>query len=268
MRTKKTTLTRPPKRTSSPNSESSSTRFGPRTLVSETRHHFGRHFRSLHRDHHAESTRHRPDVEHHDDGHDPSGDHDERRGHDDDDAASSATTCQGSAFSGLFNEGEGAAGTVYASVTLTKRSAGTCSIKGWPILTLQDKSGAVLPLNLLDESGSHNAIQFSAAKANEPPALLTMTNGSVTNFSLAYSSVQTGNTVCDNAVTISVQFATGDRRCRSHRPIRSNRATTAKSGPAPSTKSGTVGRNKDVLHGRRSAFNYILCYASTETMVE
>jgi len=36
-----------------------------------------------------------------------------------------------------------------------------------------------------------------------------MTNGSVTNFSLAYSSVQTGNTVCDNAVTISVQFATG-----------------------------------------------------------
>jgi len=55
-------------------------------------------------------------------------------------AASSATTCQGSAFSGLFNEGEGAAGTVYASVTLTKRSAGTCSIKGWPILTLQDKS--------------------------------------------------------------------------------------------------------------------------------
>jgi hypothetical protein len=124
-------------------------------------------------------------------------------------AASSATTCQGSAFSGLFNEGEGAAGTVYASVTLTKRSAGTCSIKGWPILTLQDKSGAVLPLNLLDESGSHNAIQFSAAKANEPPALLTMTNGSVTNFSLAYSSVQTGNTVCDNAVTISVQFATG-----------------------------------------------------------
>jgi hypothetical protein len=31
----------------------------------------------------------------------------------------------------------------------------------------------------------------------------------VTNFSLAYSSVSTANTVCDNAVTISVQFATG-----------------------------------------------------------
>jgi hypothetical protein len=38
---------------------------------------------------------------------------------------------------------------------------------------------------------------------------LTMTNGTVTNFSLAYSSVGTANTVCDNAVTISVQFANG-----------------------------------------------------------
>jgi len=82
-------------------------------------------------------------------------------------------------------------------------------------------------LNLLDESGSHNAIQFSAAKANEPPALLTMTNGSVTNFSLAYSSVQTGNTVCDNAVTISVQFATGGSTVPVTPAYPSNRATTA-----------------------------------------
>jgi hypothetical protein len=52
-------------------------------------------------------------------------------------------------------------------------------------------------------------IQFSVAKANEPPAVLTMSNGSVTNFSLAYSSVPAANSVCDNAITISVQFATG-----------------------------------------------------------
>ncbi len=124
-------------------------------------------------------------------------------------ATATATTCQGSAFAGVFNEGEGAAGTIDASVTLTKHSAGTCSIKGWPILTLQDKSGAVLPVNLVDESGTGNVIQFPTAKANEAPTTLTMTNGSSTNFSLAYSSVQTANTVCDNAVTISVQFVTG-----------------------------------------------------------
>jgi hypothetical protein len=120
-----------------------------------------------------------------------------------------APTCVGSAFTGVFNQGQGAAGTIYASVTLTKHTAGTCSIKGWPILTLQDKTGAVLPLNLVDQSGSNNAIQFSPSKANQAPTQLTLTNGSVTNFSLAYSSVQTANTVCDNAVTISVQFATG-----------------------------------------------------------
>lgn len=124
-------------------------------------------------------------------------------------SASAAPTCQGNAFTGLFNEGEGAAGTISASVTLTKHSAGSCSVKGWPILTLQDKTGAVLPLNLVDQSGTNNAIQFSTAKANLAPTLLTLANGSVTNFSLAYSSVSTANTVCDNAVTISVQFATG-----------------------------------------------------------
>jgi hypothetical protein len=120
-----------------------------------------------------------------------------------------ASTCQGSAFSGVYNEGEGAAGTIYASVTLTKQTPGTCSVKGWPVLTLQDKNGAVLPLTLVDETGSNNAIQFSSAKANEAPAQLTLTSGSVTNFSLAYSSVSTAHTVCDNAATISVQFATG-----------------------------------------------------------
>ncbi len=124
-------------------------------------------------------------------------------------AVAAAPTCQGSAFSGVFNQGEGAAGTVYASVTLTKATPGACSIKGWPILTLQDKTGAVLPLSLVDQTGNNNAIQFTGTKANDPPVALTLTNGSVINFSLAYSSVQTANTVCDNAVTISVQFATG-----------------------------------------------------------
>ena len=120
-----------------------------------------------------------------------------------------AATCQGNAFTGVFNEGQGAAGTVYASVTLTKRTGGTCSVKGWPILTLQDKTGALLPLHLVNQTGTNNAIQFSGAKANGAPTPLTLSNGSVTSFSLAYSSVSTANTVCDNAVTISVQFASG-----------------------------------------------------------
>jgi hypothetical protein len=112
--------------------------------------------------------------------------------------------CQGSAFSGVYNEGEGAAGTIQASVTLTKATPGTCSVQGWPVLTLQDKTGAVLPVNLSDGS-----FQFTTAKANAAPKLLVLKQGSVTNFSLAYQDVPTNNTVCDNAVTVNVQFSAG-----------------------------------------------------------
>jgi hypothetical protein len=121
----------------------------------------------------------------------------------------SAAMCQGSAFSGVYNEGEGAAGTIYASVTLTKATPGTCSVQGWPILTLQDKSGAILPINLSEIPSSNSAVQFSAPKANEAPTVLVLTQGSVTNFSLAYQDVPTNNTVCDNAATVNVQFSSG-----------------------------------------------------------
>jgi hypothetical protein len=124
-------------------------------------------------------------------------------------AVVSASTCSASDFTGVFNQGEGAAGTIYASVTMTKHSGVTCSLKGWPILTLQDKTGAVLALSQVNESGSSGAIQFSTARANEPPSQLTLANGSSTNFSLAYSDVSTAGTACDNAVTISVQFVGG-----------------------------------------------------------
>jgi len=120
-----------------------------------------------------------------------------------------AATCQGSGFSGVYNEGEGAAGTVYASVTLTKTSAGTCSETGWPIVTLQNKSGALLPITLVEVPSATNTLQFSTAKANHAPTQLLLHQGSLTTFSLAYSSVTTANTVCDNALTLNIQFATG-----------------------------------------------------------
>ncbi|MGB8197015.1 MAG: DUF4232 domain-containing protein [Acidimicrobiales bacterium] len=116
-----------------------------------------------------------------------------------------AASCPASDFTGVFNQGEGAAGTIYASVTLTKNTGTACALMGWPILTLQDKTGAVLPVSLVDESGA-GAVHFTAAKANGPPSQLSLVNGSSTSFSLAYSDVATAKTVCDDAVTISVQF--------------------------------------------------------------
>jgi len=120
----------------------------------------------------------------------------------------SKTTCQGSDFSGAFNQGQGAAGTIYASVTLTMKSGAPCTIDGWPKLTLQDKTGAVLPLNEVLLPSSGQGISFPATQANQAPTLLHLQQGSTTTFSLGYNDVQVGNTACVNAVTISVQFQT------------------------------------------------------------
>ena len=119
------------------------------------------------------------------------------------------TGCLGSDFRGQFNQGQGAAGTIYASVTLTKSSAGSCTLKGWPRLTLQDKLGAQLPINPANLPSSAGGIQFPTSQANQPPSLLTLAKGATTNFSLAYSDVPTANSVCDNAVTMSVQLSVG-----------------------------------------------------------
>jgi hypothetical protein len=114
--------------------------------------------------------------------------------------------CKASDFSGVYNEGQGAAGTIEASVTLTKSTAGSCTLKGWPLLTLQDRLGAVLSSSLVDVPSASNSRQFTAAKANAAPTTLTLTQNTATNFSLAYSDVPTGTTACESAVTLSIQF--------------------------------------------------------------
>ena len=210
--TSTTSSTRRTKRTSSRNCESSSTRFGPRTLVSETRPHFGRHLRRLRRDLDAESTRHRHVDHHHDDV-----------DHDDDRSAPTTTTtstlasatCSASDFSGVFNEGEGAAGTIYASVTLTKTTPGSCSVKGWPLLTLQDKLGGLVAVTPIDVPKAGNGFQFLTgtasdltSAANHAPSALSLTQNQSVTFALAYSDVTVGTQACGSGVSMSVQFAT------------------------------------------------------------
>jgi hypothetical protein len=120
-----------------------------------------------------------------------------------------AVPCEGKDFRATYNEGQGAAGTVTASVTLTKTTPGWCSIKGWPILTLQDKTGAVLHSSTVDTS-ANPPVQYPSTSANQAPAQLTLLQGSTASFSLAYSDVPTGNeSSCPSAFTLSVQMATG-----------------------------------------------------------
>ncbi|MFZ0769631.1 MAG: DUF4232 domain-containing protein [Acidimicrobiales bacterium] len=121
-----------------------------------------------------------------------------------------SATCLANEFSGVYNEGEGAAGTIYASVTLTKTTAGTCTLKGWPILTLSDRLGAVLKSSGVDVPSAGSGFQFlTPTQANDAPTTLTLSMNSATTFSLAYSDVQSGTTACESAVTVSVQFVTG-----------------------------------------------------------
>lgn len=120
-----------------------------------------------------------------------------------------AVPCKGSDFRAVYNEGQGAAGTITASVTLTKTTPGWCSMKGWPVLTLQDKTGAVLHSSTVDTS-TNPPVQYQAPAAAQAPALLTLLQGSNASFSLAYSDVPTGSeTSCPAAVTMSVQIAVG-----------------------------------------------------------
>ena len=123
-------------------------------------------------------------------------------------------TCEGQNFSGLYNTGEGAAGTVYATVTLTNTGTTSCTLHGWPILTLQDKLGAVLTGPLTDVPSSGNSFQFLAGaatnltdKANNAPATVTIAKNATTTFALAYSDVPVGAAACENAISVSVQFA-------------------------------------------------------------
>lgn len=115
----------------------------------------------------------------------------------------SLTTCKGSDFTGVYNEGQGAAGTIYASVTLTKTSSGSCTVHGYPLLTLQDKTGAIITSSTVDDTKD-----FSAP-ANASPATVSVSEGSTLNFSLDYSDVPVGNETCASAVTLSVAFASG-----------------------------------------------------------
>ena len=117
--------------------------------------------------------------------------------------------CVANDFSGAYNEGEGAAGTIYASITVTKTTAGSCTLKGWPILTLQNRLGGVLPMTAVDVPTASSGFQFLASQANAAPTSLTIQQSGSTTFSLGYSDVPVGTTACESAVTVSVQFVKG-----------------------------------------------------------
>ena len=114
--------------------------------------------------------------------------------------------CNGSDFHAVFNQGQGAAGTISSSITLTKSTAGNCTLNGWPLLILQDKTGSILKSTLVDVS-TNSPIQYPDTRANED---VNLTQNSKSTFSFAYSDVPAGSQKsCPVAYVIGVQIQKG-----------------------------------------------------------
>ena len=122
----------------------------------------------------------------------------------------SGSTCSGTDFRATFGYSEGAAGTVYSSVTLTKITAGSCTLDGWPLLTLQDAHGAVIASRTVDLPTANSPVTFPDAAANAAPTSLTVSTGTKTTFDLAYSDVPTGSeTTCPSVASVAIAVGTG-----------------------------------------------------------
>jgi hypothetical protein len=116
-------------------------------------------------------------------------------------STSTLNQCQGSDFTGVDDGGEGAAGTVFDAVTLTKTTAGTCHLTGYPLVTMQDMQGATVTLTVTHNSPT-TGYNFPTPGANTAPVALTLSKGSTVSFSYAFSDVGTS---CPAAKTLNVQ---------------------------------------------------------------
>jgi len=122
--------------------------------------------------------------------------------------ASNPTTCSPSNFTGQWENAEGAAGTIYASVTLTYQGSQPCQVEGYPHITLISSSGTALATTVTDATST--SANFSNAAANNPPSLVALSQGSTTSFSLWYSDVPTGSeTACPSAGALAIGLPIG-----------------------------------------------------------
>ena len=88
----------------------------------------------------------------------------------------------------LSGNGNGAAGTIELTVSITNTSSHPCSLNGYPGMQLLSAAGASLPTNVIRGGGPG----FLAPAANKPPMLVTLAPGGHAAFSLSYEDVPVG----------------------------------------------------------------------------
>lgn len=116
--------------------------------------------------------------------------------------------CVAKNFTGTWENGQGAAGTIYASASFQYNGTKTCTIKGTAQIVLYDANGQALPTNVVDATST--SANFSAPAANKPASLLTLQPGDTTSMSFWYSDVPTGTeTTCPSATSMKVGLPKG-----------------------------------------------------------
>ena len=118
--------------------------------------------------------------------------------------AASLTTCRGSQFTGTNVGSEGAAGTGYDIMSLTKVSGNSCVVDGYPIVTLLNTQGVITGFTL---SGSTN---FPSAPSNAALVAHTVVAGQKIDIQLRYSDIAVGTHACASVSRANVQFVAGD----------------------------------------------------------
>ena len=117
-------------------------------------------------------------------------------------ASSTSSTVASAActhVSGVGNLGQGAAGTITGTVTVTNTGAATCTVNGYPTLALYSGSGAPLTVTMVNGLSVDVSPQADAA-----PTTVTIAAGGKAQFAYQFSDVPVGNeTSCPTSETAS-----------------------------------------------------------------
>jgi len=109
-------------------------------------------------------------------------------------------TCTPSQLSVAVQPGSGAAGTVYASATMTNSSSAKCSLGGYPGMQLLSASGAAIPTDVIRGGGT-----FLVAQANQPATIVTLAPGQAVAFSFFYGDNPVGKeTSCPTSAKVEI----------------------------------------------------------------
>lgn len=109
-----------------------------------------------------------------------------------------AVGCQG--VTATPGQGQGAAGTITGTVTLSVSGSSSCSLLGYPTMSLFSSSGSPIPVTMVDGL----SVNISSA-ANGPPATVNLSPNQKVQFTYQYSDVPVGSeTTCPSSASATV----------------------------------------------------------------